>query len=77
MCQISDQPSLAQVGAYGCRRPEMLACGGARAAKGAGFRVRWLSAFGGSNPLPRISLTKLAGLRISAKKSVINPEADV
>ncbi len=53
MCQISDQPSLAQVGAYGCRRPEMLACGGARAAKGAGFRVRWLSAFGGSNPLPR------------------------
>ncbi len=30
--------------------------GGARAAKGAGFRVRWLSAFLGSNPSPRTLL---------------------
>ena len=30
-------------------------CGDAGAVKRAGFRLQWLSACGGSNPLPRIS----------------------
>ena len=29
-------------------------CGGSRAVKGAGLKILWLSAFGGSNPLLRI-----------------------